>query len=572
MMLTKLLLRQRLTFVLALTAASLSAHDCEVDGIFYNLDKKGKTATVTYFGDDNGSARYKGAVDIPATFSFEGATYTVTAIGSYAFNNCKELSSIYLPASIATVGKQAFAGCTGIKKTMTASMEGYAKIRFEDEYSAPHRYTEGEVVEEQMSAEADVRFSAPTITLDEPALHDENLVFFNGWKYSLNYDFQIPGEEVADRHAALLLFKETDCGLEEARSRFLKLWKRNKDIPLSQGKGTINMRVEKYFGLNGRFACYHVSAKMQDSPSFRRTNTNADLIGQKALSQHHDLVSGIDHYFVVDTQRRQLVGFAEMFNPNIAEQLTNRFGKMASLRADDRSLLIKSKAGEGRFLFTEITKKHFSDYFRNLVGWDHLYYDTPEYFDGEEGLKAFLRKEFIYEAAPDEAFDPVEVSLTVMEDGSIGAKRVTGATVYCPEEKLLKACGKMPNWKPAYTEGKPVAKEYTFTIKAPRWLAKAEIMPEFPDGGKEGLTKFLSKNLRYPRGAEENGIQGRVACSFIVEEDGSITELKVVRRVHPLLDSEALRLLSEMPRWKPGMQEGRPVRVKFNIPITFRLQ
>ena len=77
--------------------------------------------------------------------------------------------------------------------------------------------------------------------------------------------------------------------------------------------------------------------------------------------------------------------------------------------------------------------------------------------------------------------------------------------------------------------------------------------------------------MKYPAKAEKNGIQGRVICQFIVEEDGSISSIKVAKSVHPLLDAEALRVVSAMPSWKPGMHKGQKVRVKLNIPITFRL-
>ena len=83
---------------------------------------------------------------------------------------------------------------------------------------------------------------------------------------------------------------------------------------------------------------------------------------------------------------------------------------------------------------------------------------------------------------------------------------------------------------------------------------------------------FLSKNIKYPTTAQENGIQGRVIVQFVVNTDGSITEPKVVRGVDPELDAEALRVISIMPKWKPGKQKGEAVRVKYTIPVMFRLQ
>lgn len=98
-----------------------------------------------------------------------------------------------------------------------------------------------------------------------------------------------------------------------------------------------------------------------------------------------------------------------------------------------------------------------------------------------------------------------------------------------------------------------------------------EEMPEFP-GGQGELLKYLSKSIKYPVIAQENGIQGRVICAFVVNRDGSIVDAEVLRGVDPSLDKEALRVINSMPKWKPGKQRGKPVRVKYTVPVTFRLQ
>lgn len=98
-----------------------------------------------------------------------------------------------------------------------------------------------------------------------------------------------------------------------------------------------------------------------------------------------------------------------------------------------------------------------------------------------------------------------------------------------------------------------------------------EQMPSFP-GGPSALMEWLSNNVKYPVVAQENGVQGRVVVSFVVERDGSITDVKVVRGVDPSLDKEASRVVRAMPRWIPGKQNGSAVRVKYNVPVAFRLQ
>lgn len=98
-----------------------------------------------------------------------------------------------------------------------------------------------------------------------------------------------------------------------------------------------------------------------------------------------------------------------------------------------------------------------------------------------------------------------------------------------------------------------------------------EEMPEFPGGMGECL-KFLAKNIKYPTIAQENGVQGRVIVQFVVNQDGSIVDPVVVRSVDPYLDKEALRVIKMMPKWKPGKQRGKAVRVKYTVPVTFKLQ
>ncbi|MCR4602079.1 MAG: TonB family protein [Prevotella sp.] len=98
-----------------------------------------------------------------------------------------------------------------------------------------------------------------------------------------------------------------------------------------------------------------------------------------------------------------------------------------------------------------------------------------------------------------------------------------------------------------------------------------EQMPQFP-GGDAALVQYLSSHIKYPVVAEENGIQGRVICTFVVERNGSITNVRVVKSVDPSLDKEAVRVLKGMPNWVPGKQDGSAVRVKYTVPVTFRLQ
>ena len=108
-----------------------------------------------------------------------------------------------------------------------------------------------------------------------------------------------------------------------------------------------------------------------------------------------------------------------------------------------------------------------------------------------------------------------------------------------------------------------VSDDQTFSV--------VEQMPEYPGGMRAGL-EFMARNLRYPTKAREAGKQGRVIVQFVVRKDGSLSDFKVLCPVDPWLDAEAIRVISTMPKWKPGMQDGKPVSVKFTLPVTFMLE
>ena len=97
-------------------------------------------------------------------------------------------------------------------------------------------------------------------------------------------------------------------------------------------------------------------------------------------------------------------------------------------------------------------------------------------------------------------------------------------------------------------------------------------MPGIPVGVWLNGLKFLGKNIKYPTISQENGVQGKVIVQFVVNKDGSIVDPVVVRSVDPYLDKEALRVIKTMPKWKPGKQRGKAVRVKYTVPVTFKLQ
>ena len=143
---------------------------------------------------------------------------------------------------------------------------------------------------------------------------------------------------------------------------------------------------------------------------------------------------------------------------------------------------------------------------------------------------------------------------------AIGALDVKGNS---DQGEILKVTQRVET-EPVKTEApKPEVENKVFDV--------VEQMPSFP-GGQSALMQFLQSNVKYPVVAQENGVQGRVVVSFVVERDGSITDVQVVRSVDPSLDREAQRVVRSMPKWIPGKQNGQAVRVKYNVPVSFRLQ
>ena len=139
---------------------------------------------------------------------------------------------------------------------------------------------------------------------------------------------------------------------------------------------------------------------------------------------------------------------------------------------------------------------------------------------------------------------------------AIGAFDVTGND---------EAAGEVLKAKEVIAQPEPPKEEETKVFDV------VEQMPSFP-GGQAALFQWLSNNIKYPVVAEENGVQGRVIVTFVVERDGSITDVRVVKSVDPSLDKEAVRVTKAMPHWIPGKQNGSAVRVKYTLPVTFRLQ
>ena len=207
----------------------------------------------------------------------------------------------------------------------------------------------------------------------------------------------------------------------------------------------------------------------------------------------------------------------------------------------------------------------------------------PSFPGGDAELLKYIATNIKY---PKESQDNGEqgrviCSFIVGRDGSVNNPEVLRGVTPLLNEEAVRVINTMPRWNPGMQCGKAVAVKYTvpitFRLKSPVEEAKEEtltvvdVMPQYPGGDRE-LLKFIAQSIKYPTDAQEAGVQGRVICSFVVDKKGNIVEPKIIRGIDPSLDAEALRVIGMMPRWTPGRQDGKAVRVLYTVPITFRLQ
>ena len=217
----------------------------------------------------------------------------------------------------------------------------------------------------------------------------------------------------------------------------------------------------------------------------------------------------------------------------------------------------------------------------------------PEFPNGGmAGLMQYLSQNIRYPEAAKKAGKQgrVTVQFVVEKDGSISNVSTLRGVEPDLDKEAVRVISEMPKWKPAMQRGETVRVRYTVPVmfrldnKAEEVVVVSktqenksdayevvEQMPEFPGGFAE-MMKYLANNIKYPSEAHKNGTQGRVTVQAIIDTEGRVTNTRVIKGADPYLDAEAIRVVSSMPKWSPGMQDGKPVNVKFTIPVMFRLQ
>ncbi|HNX80479.1 MAG TPA: energy transducer TonB, partial [Prolixibacteraceae bacterium] len=211
--------------------------------------------------------------------------------------------------------------------------------------------------------------------------------------------------------------------------------------------------------------------------------------------------------------------------------------------------------------------------------------EMPQFPGGEQAMRKFIATEVRYppEAQKSNISGKVYVTFVVNSLGKVEQEKIVKGVDPALDAEALRVVSSFPDWTPGRQRGKAVNVAYTLpiifglatndnpqTAMNTSAFPDVDVKPVFP-GGETELQKFIAGQLKYPDDALKNKIQGLVVVGLIVKSDGKVESVKIIRGVHPLLDAEAIRVVSMLPAWKPGIHEGKPVDVPGVVPVKFAL-
>lgn len=194
----------------------------------------------------------------------------------------------------------------------------------------------------------------------------------------------------------------------------------------------------------------------------------------------------------------------------------------------------------------------------------------PAFPGGREARLSFLKSRLEGDTAVAALPSPstVRVRMVIEKDGSLSDVSIVDGATQAVDSAVLAMIAAMPRWKPGYKDGKAVRTGYMMRITLPFGNVGTRVNPEF-SGGEEAFHKYVEANLHYPEQDKGESRSGVVIASFVVDEDGSVTDIRIRRHGTEEMDSEVVRLLEDMPRWTPGTLDGKPVRVRMTQKFTF---
>ena len=205
----------------------------------------------------------------------------------------------------------------------------------------------------------------------------------------------------------------------------------------------------------------------------------------------------------------------------------------------------------------------------------------PNFPGGEMALMNYISERLVF---PSEAKEVgvegrVYVGFVVMEDGSLSCFKVLNGLGYGCDEAALEVFKDMPKWMPAMNRGQAIRYPYEVPVffGHKQEIVEQEIinivekMPEYP-GGFDAMFDFINANLVYPQEAKDAAIEGKVFVGFVVEKDGAVSSIRLLRGIGYGCDEAAMDVVRKMPKWKPATQRGKPVRVQYQLPFNFKLE
>ena len=208
--------------------------------------------------------------------------------------------------------------------------------------------------------------------------------------------------------------------------------------------------------------------------------------------------------------------------------------------------------------------------------------NAPEFPGGSDSLCAYIARNIKYpETAKKEKIEGrVFVTFVIEKDGQVSSAKILRDIGGGCGEEAIRVVKSMPKWKPGTQRGNPVRVQFnlpvSFELERDVVVEDDEIFlvvenePEF-SGGKDSLYAYIARNIVYPEAAKKEKIEGQVYVSFIVEKNGQVSSVKLLRDIGGGCGEEAIRVVKSMPKWKPGTQRGKPVRVQYHIPLHFIL-
>lgn len=328
---------------------------------------------------------------------------------------------------------------------------------------------------------------------------------------------------VVEKYCCRLLFKDTtSMSLAEAVSNINTYHPRNKSI-----QGTLKYVLELRNGREGYFQSYFMKYEEEDGKRMR----------------------GRERNFVYDIVHNKILTIGDILIPPKAKEVKQIAGKsyINILMSDDK--IVWAYRQDGKMERTQLsfaeTPECFKDSFKELLDWDAIMDKKAQ-----QDIEKRKNDSIVRQATADGKM--LKVKEKIVDEVPIAKRDVI----------VYEVVEQMPSFR-----GGTIYERVTDPKTKETTTVKVDLPP-----GDEGLQMYITNTMKYPVVAEENGFQGRVICTFVVDTDGSITDVKVIKSVESSLDKEAVRVLKGMPKWNPRRNKGEPVRVKYTVPVTFRLQ